>query len=154
MRRLSILILAFTLGCGTQTQKCDQVDHEQAKQLVTDFLIAANERDFEKMKRITTQDYKVYLDGEVFNHDKLVQLINDFPEPVDYMFEDFEFDIDSDCNSAFLSYYCYGIRTENDTVKVKSYDLQSAYIVRVGEELKLSFLHSSTGNKRIVDNTD
>lgn len=145
MRKLSVLFLAITLGCGTQTQKCDQVNQEQAKQLVIDFLIAANESDFEKMKGITTEDYTVYLDGEVFNHDKLVQLIKDFPEPIEYVFEDFEFDIDSDCNSAFLKYFCYGIRTENDTVKVKSYDLQSAHVIRVGHELKLNFVHSSTG---------
>ena len=133
MKILLILILAITLGCGNQTQKCDQVNHKQAEQLVIDFLIAANKSDFEKMKEITTEDYLVYLDGEVFNHDKLVQLIKDFPEPVDYIFEDFEFDINSDYNSAFLKYYCYGLRSDNDTVKVKSYDLQSAYIIREGD---------------------
>ena len=153
MKKLSILIFAMTLGCGTQTQKCDQVNHEDATQWVIDFLIAANESDFEKMKGITTQDYTVYLNGEVFNHDKLVQLIKDFPEPIDYIFEDFEFDIDSDCNSAFLKYYCYGLRTENDTVRVKSYDLQSAHIIRVGDELKLNFIHSSTVSNSIVYNT-
>ena len=106
MKKLSLLILAITFGCGPQTQKCDQVDPKEAEQLVMDFLIAANESDFEKMKSITTPDYKVYLDGEVFDHDKLVQLIIDFPEPVAYIFEDFDFDVDSDCNSASSPAWC------------------------------------------------
>ncbi|MCX2718639.1 hypothetical protein [Lentiprolixibacter aurantiacus] len=152
MKKLSILILAITLGCGTQTQKCDQVDPKQAEQLVIDFLIAANESDFEKMQRLTTQDYTVYLDGEVYNHDKLVQLIIDFPAPAECLFEEFEFDVDSDCNSALLKYYYVETLTKNDT-KVKSYDLQSAHIIRIGDELKLNFIHSTTVNNSAANNT-
>lgn len=154
MKKITLLFLIILVGCGTQTQKCDQVNPEQAKQLVKDFLIASNESDFEKMKKLTTKDYKVYLDGEVFNHDALVQLIIDFPEPAIYSFEDFDFDIESDCNSAFLNYYCYQIRTIDDTVKTKVYDLQSAHIMRIGDTLKLNFIHSTRGNMSPVHQTN
>ena len=147
MKNLLILLLVFTVGCGTQIQKCEKVDSEKVKQEIVDFLKATNESDFEEIENITTQDYLIYLDGEVLNHDEFVGFIKAFPEPIDYKFDDFEFEIETDCNSAFVNYYSRGVRSKDDTSQITVFELQSAYIKRIGNELKLSFLHSTAGKQ-------
>jgi len=144
MKNLLILLLLFTVGCGTQIQKCEKVDPEKAKQVIVDFLNATNVSDFEEIENITTQDYLIYLDGDVLNHDAFVRFIKAFPEPIDYKFDDFEFEIETDCNSAFVNYYSRGVWSKDDTSQITVFDLQSAYIKRIDNELKLSFLHSTT----------
>ena len=72
-------------------------------------------------------------EGEI-NFNELVQFIKDWPEPDEYKFDEFDFEIETDCNSAFIHYY-YG--PDN---------LHSAYLKRVGNELKINFLHSNRIN--------
>ncbi len=86
-----MLLLLFTVGCGTQIQKYEKVDPEKVKQVIVDFLNATNASDFEEIENMTTQDFLIYLDGDVLNHDEFVRFIKAFPEPIDYKFDDFEF---------------------------------------------------------------
>ena len=144
MKNLLILFMLFAFGCGNQTEECEKVDPDQVKQLVVDFLTATNDSNkLEALRNFTTQDYLVYLDGDVLNHDDLVDFIKAFPEPIDYQFNNFDFEIEADCNSAFVHYYARGIRAEDTTSTVFT-DLHSAYIKRMDNELKLAFIHSTS----------
>jgi len=144
MKNLLILFLVFTVGCGFQNKKCNKVDPEQVKQIIVDFLYAANHSDFEELKNITTSDFLVYGDGGVMNFNELVQFIKDWPEPDKYNFDEFDFEIETDCNSAFVNYYYGPPRHVGDSTQIDRYDLHSAYFKRVGNELKLNFIHSTT----------
>lgn len=140
----NLLFLVFIVGCGTQNQKCDKVDPEQVKQIIVDFLYAGNHSDFEKLEDITTQDFIVYGDGGEMSFNDLVQFIKDWPEPDKYNFDEFNFEIETDCNSAFVNYYYSPTGHIRDTAKIDRYDLHSAYVKRVENELKINFLHSTS----------
>jgi hypothetical protein len=144
MKNLLILFLVFTVGCGTQNQKCNKVDPEQVKKVIIDFLYAGNHSDFEVLKNITTSDFVVYGDGGEKNLNELIQFIKDWPEPDNYKFDEFDFEIETDCNSAFINYY-YGPQGRlGNNAQIDMYHLHSAYIIRVGNELKINFIHSTT----------
>ena len=147
MKNLLFLFLVFTFGCGTQNQKCDKVDPEQVKQVIVDFLYAGNHSDFEELKNITTPDFLMYGDGGEMDFNELVQLIKDWPEPDKYKFDEFDFEIETDCNSAFANYYYGPPRHVGDSAQINRYDLHSAYLKRVGNKLKLNFIHSTTGKQ-------
>ena len=147
MKNLLILFLVFVVGCGTQNQECDKVNPDQAKQVIANFLNAGNLSDFEELKNITTPDFLVYLDGEEMKFEELVQFIKDWPEPDKYNFDEFDFEIETDCNSAFVNYYYGPPRHVGDSTQNDRYDLHSAYLKRVGNELKINFLHSTTVKK-------
>ena len=147
MKKILILIVLFTVGCGTQNQKCDKVDPEQVKQVIVDFLYAGNYSDFEKLKNITTADFLLYFDGEEMNLNELIQFIKDWPEPDKYKFDEFDFEIETDCNSAFAKYYYGPPRSDRDSTRVDRYDLQSVYLKRIGNNLKLNFLHLTTAKQ-------
>lgn len=147
MEKLLILFMVFTVGCGTQNQKCNKVDSEQVKQVIIDFLYAGNHSDFEELKNLTTSDFLVYGDGGEMTFNELVQFIKDWPEPDNYKFDEFDFEIETDCNSAFVNYYYGPPDLVEDSTQIESYDLHSAYLKRVGNQLKINFVHSTTVNK-------
>ncbi|NNK83776.1 MAG: hypothetical protein HKO92_11685 [Flavobacteriaceae bacterium] len=144
MKNLFILFLVFTVGCGNINQKYDKIEPEQVKQLIVEFLYAGNQSDFAELKRLTTSDFLIYSNDGEMNFNELVEFIQDWPEPDKFNFNEFDFEIETDCNSAFVNYH-YGptdINSENTQI-----DLHSAYIKRVGNELKINFLHSNTMEK-------
>ena len=144
MKNLFILFLVFTVGCGTQNQNCDKVDSEQAKEVIVEFLYAGNNSDFEVLKNITTSDFLVYGDGGEKNLNELIQFIKDWPEPDKYNFNEFDFEIETDCNSAFVNYYYGPPGHVGDNDQIDRYNLHSVYIKRVGNELKINFIHGTT----------
>ena len=144
MKNLLILFLVFVVGCGTQNQECDKVNPDQVKQVIANFLNAGNLSDFEELKNITTPDFLVYLDGEEMKFEELVQFIKDWPEPDKYKFDEFDFEIETDCNSAFVNYYYGPPGHVGDSTQIDRYDLHSAYLKRVGNEFKINFIHSTT----------
>ena len=68
-------------------------------------------------------------------------------KPDKYNFDEFDFEIETDCHSAFVNYYYGPPRHARDSTKNDKYDLHSAYLKRVGNELKINFLHSTTVKK-------
>jgi hypothetical protein len=147
MKNLVIIFLVFTVGCGNKNQKCDKVDPHQVKQVIVDFLYAGNHSDFEKLRNISTQDFKVYGDDGEWNFNELVQFIKDWPEPDRFNYDEFDFEIETDCNGAFVNYYYGPPGLVRDSIQIDRYNLHSAYIKRVGNELKINFLHSTTGKE-------
>jgi hypothetical protein len=78
--------------------------------------------------------------------DDLVQLISDFPEPDNYDYDSFEFEILTDCNSAFVN-YLYGPTgkiTEGNRMDFSSHSL---YLTGQEEELRIRVLQSTPVRK-------
>ena len=144
MKNLLIIFLVFIVGCGNNDQEINKVNPEQVKKLMVEFLYAGNHSDFEKLKNLTTSDFRMYGDEGEFNFNELVQFIKDWPEPDKFSFDEFDFEIETDCNSAFVNYYYSPTDTDGINSQI---DLHSVYIKRVGNELKINFFHSNTMKK-------
>ncbi len=143
LKLLFALLLIGVAGCVSQKQQCDPIDRELVREVMVDFIHAANYSEFDRLRDLTTTDFLMYGDGREMNYDELVQFIKDWPEPDKYNYHEFDFEIESDCNSAFVKYY-YG-PTDQDVASSEegAFHLHSVYLVAVGTELKVRFLHSS-----------
>ncbi|MBT8394936.1 MAG: hypothetical protein KJN66_08805 [Bacteroidia bacterium] len=140
MKNLLIMVLVFIVGCGNNDQKINKVNPEQVKELMVEFLYAGNHSDFDKLKNLTTEDFLMFGDEGEWNLNDLMQFIKDWPDPDEYSFNEFGFEIETDCNGAFVNYY-YGPIDSDDKDQI---DLHSVYIKRVENKLKINFLHSTT----------
>lgn len=135
-------MILFLVGCAKPTSECEKLDINQSKQVVIDYYQAMSDKNFEAMKSVSTSDFIIYEDGKIWNNDSLISLISTMPEAsVTFDFKDFNFE--TDCNSAFVYYLNHGVITMNDTTRIEYHWIESAYIKKFGEELKLDFLNST-----------
>ena len=135
-------MILFLIGCAKPTIECEKLDSNQVKQVVVNYYDAMSNRDFEAMKTISTPDYIIYENGKVWNNDSLISLINTMPEAI-FTFDFKDFNFETDCNSAFVYYLNHGVITMNDTTRIEYHWIESAYVKKLGEELKLDFLNST-----------
>ncbi len=135
------LILLLT-ACGNAPNPCEKVADEKARKVIVDYFQAISDSDFEALHNLSTPDYVLYEDGLVWNNDSLIQSIRSMPGVViEYEFEAFDFE--ADCNGSFIRYRNHGSVRLNDTTQMDVTWVESAYVRKVGDSLKLAFLHSS-----------
>ncbi len=100
------------------------------------------DKDFEKMKAITTDDFVLFEDGKVWNNDSLINLINSMPDfTAVYSFKDFNINID--VQNANMYYLNHMDLTLNDTTEVKYDWIESATFRKKDGIWKMNFLHST-----------
>lgn len=72
-------------------------DPDKVKRVLLDYFDGIENKDFQKMKDVTTPDFVLFEDGKVFNNDSVVSLINSFPKfSLKYTFNDFHVKMDQD----------------------------------------------------------
>ena len=142
MKNLLFVFILFSIGCTKPTSECVKLDNNEAKQVIVDYYQALSDRNFVAVKTISTPDFIIYDLGLVWNNDSLINLVKSMPEAT-FTFEVKEFNFETDCNSVFLNYLNHGIFNINDTTRLEYHWLESGYVKKVGEELKLNFLHST-----------
>ena len=131
------------VSCQTKHELCQPLDAELAKTTVVDFLHAANYSEFEALRELTSDDFRVFgIDGE-WNFDDLVQFIKDFPGPDPYNYAEFKYTVETDCNSALVTYR-YG--PTDGLTEGAQIDLHSVYLRLENGVLKIKLLHSTTMN--------
>ncbi|MGB0524849.1 MAG: hypothetical protein ACPGJS_17885 [Flammeovirgaceae bacterium] len=134
--------LAFLLfACTPKQESCKQVSSAEAEKVVKDYFIALQERDFEKLHALSTKDYILFDQGFIWNNDSIINVFLKKPTlKINYELKDFN--TQTDCNSAFVSYLNYGVIHLGDTSYNKNWT-ESAAVRRVDGEVKLAFLHST-----------
>lgn len=106
-----------------------------------DYFQALQSHEYEKLYELSTADYILFEQGLIWNNDSIINVFKKNAE-VKYNYSLKEFNIKSDCNSAFVSYINYGVIERGDTTFKKNWT-ESASVRRVNGKLKLEFLHSS-----------
>ena len=135
---LHIAVLLF----GFQGKKKSD-NPEQLKQVLTSYFDGIENRNFDKMKEVTTKDFVLFEDGKVWNNDSIINMIKGMP-PFDakYTFNNFNINMDSENGNMF--YYNHLDAALNDTTKM-TYDwTESATFKKIDGEWKMNFLHSTT----------
>ena len=142
MKNVYFLFVFILLSCAQNRQQHQEVDRLEAQQVILDYFEAIVNKNYDEVKNLSTADYVLYEDGAVWNNDSLILLIQSMPlASIEYEFRDFN--VESDCNGAFINYLNHGILTLNDSTKVDYNWIESAYVKRVGDELKIDFIHST-----------
>lgn len=142
MKNTFVIPLLLLAACGNPPKPCEQVADEEARQVLVDYFRAISDNDFDALKNLSTPDYVLFEDGQIWNNDSLIHAIKRMPEAsVAYELKDFSFK--ADCNGSFVYYQNRGMVTLNDTTRLDLNWVESAYVVRAGDGLKLHMLHSS-----------
>ena len=135
---LTFNLILVLLSCQTKPND----DPEKVKKVLLDYFDGIKNKDFQKMKDVTTSDFILYEDGKVFNNDSLINLINSFPKySVDYTFNEFTINVDQDI--AHMYYYNQGAFILNDTTHLDYKWLESASFRKENDQWKMDFLHST-----------
>lgn len=118
------------------------VNSEEAIQLVTDYFRALENKDFERAKELSTSDYVLYENGAVWNNDSLIKVMQKMsPHTIEYTFNDMI--VVPDYNGAFIHCKNKCTMAFNDSTTNDYSWIESAYVKKEDDQLKLRFLHSS-----------
>ena len=136
---LLIAIVVVLFSCQ-QEKKSDNPD--QLKQVLTSYFDGIENRDFDKMKNVTTTDFVLFEDGKVWNNDSIINMLKGMPPFVaKYTFNNFNINMDSENGNMY--YYNHLDAALNDTTKM-TYDwIESATFKKIDGEWKMNFLHST-----------
>ena len=142
MKTKILLLLALTgimFGCQ-QNKPTDSPD--VLKKVLIDYFDGMKNKDFDKMKSVTTPDFVIFEDGKVWNNDSLINVIKTFPPfKIDYKFDNFNIHIDNSIGN--MHYFNHADMVMNDTIKM-AYDwIESATFVKDSAGWKMNFLHST-----------
>ena len=143
MKTKLLLLLLFALFLFGFQGKKKSDNPEQLKQVLTSYFDGIENRDFDKMKEVTTKDFVLFEDGKVWNNDSIINMIKGMPPFVaKYSFDNFHINIDDKNGNMF--YFNHLDATLNDTTKLKYDWIESATFKKMDGEWKMNFLHSTT----------
>ena len=142
MKTRGILLIVLT-GLMISCQQNKPTDSpEVLKQVLTDYFDGIANKDFDKMKDVTTSDFTLFEDGKIWNNDSIINFIKMFPNStIDYTFDDFNINVDH--SSGNMHYLNHAEFVLNDTVKMQLNWIESATFVKGDKGWKMNFLHST-----------
>jgi hypothetical protein len=143
MKTLIFIILLLVLGVGVSCQSEKQTDDtEGLKRVLEDYFDGITQRDLHQMNAVTTTDFILFEDGNIWNNDSLVNFLNSSHSfDAKWTFEYVRVNIDE--FSGDIVYYNHGDLVFNDTSTIKFDWLESASFRKVDGIWKMDFLHST-----------
>ncbi len=142
MKTKVLLVLTFAgiLFSCHEEKKLD--NPEQLKQVLTSYFDGIKNIDLNEMNKVTTSDFVLFEDGQVWNNDSIYNFLQSMPPfTADYKFDNFNVNIDTEIGNMF--YYNHMDGTMNDTTKLVYDWIESATFKKIDGEWKMNFLHST-----------
>ena len=143
MKTVSFLTFLIALGIlanCSQEKKLD--DPEIIKKVLSDYFDGLKTRDINKLNAVTTDDFKLFEDGKVWNNDSLINALNSF-KSFDGSWTFDNMNVNMDELSGSITYFNHGSFVINDTIKRKPEWIESATFKKIDGTWKMNFLHSS-----------
>lgn len=146
MKNIRILLLfmaGFCLMLACEKEEDEPIDSpELLKQVLFDFYDGIEEMDFDKIKEATTSDFMLYMEGQAWTYDSIVNNLLSYPPySVDYSFDNFNIYIENSVGS--MKYLCRGDFVFGETVMSVSWN-EGATFIKADGQWKMKFLHSTT----------
>jgi hypothetical protein len=140
-RNVLTLVLATRVFASCQSNKTTD-DPEKLKKVLTGYFEGIANKDFAKMKTLTTDDFMLYEDGAVWNNDSaLMNIRRNMPFTVKYKFDNFKIHVDN--ASGDITYINHADFVFGETNK-KSLDwIESATFRKINGEWKMNFLQAT-----------
>lgn len=137
-----LLIVLFS--CNTSHER---VSEEEAKQVVEEFFEALNVDNKNRLLfyNVVTDDFRIYELGNEYNKEEFGELIESFGNVVETQWKLGDWVVSSDVNSAHVSLKNTGkfiLETDSGNVTQHVEWLESAYLVKVNDSLKIKFYFS------------
>jgi len=138
-----IILIAVLLGIVVSCQQKNQTESpELLKQVLFDFSDGLKNKDFDKIKEVTTPDFTAFIDGKIWSYDSIISVLNSYPPyTAEYSFDNFNIDMEN--SLGVMQYYSHADFIFSDTLNLKFDWIESATFTKTDDKWKLSFLHSS-----------
>ena len=150
MRRLTVLVALFlSFGCTEENRFTKQQAIDKVEKFFE--LLDVEVYDSETIQKEITQDFRVFELGEDFTWDQFDRILSPFMQSTvstDWTLSDFRVSLDE--NSAHLSYYNEGVFVASNGEETRSKWLESVYLVREDQQLKLAFLQSDLIDRQVI----
>jgi hypothetical protein len=139
--RISGLAVFFVLLAGCQSSKTTD-DPELLKNALTGYFEGIEQKDFSRMKEVTTDDFILYEDGAIWNNDSaFLNIRGHIPFTVHYQMDSFKINVDN--LSGDMTYINHADFVFKDSTK-KSLDwIESATFRKIGGVWKMNFLQAT-----------
>jgi hypothetical protein len=116
---------------------------ELLKQVLFDFYDGIEVKDYDKIMGATTPDFMLYMEGQAWSYDSIVNALTSYPPySVDYSFDNFNIYIEN--SIGYLKYLCRGDFVFSDTVNFSIIWNESATFIKADDQWKMKFMHSTT----------
>ena len=150
MRRLTVLVALFlSFGCTEENRFTKQQAIDKVEKFFE--LLDVEVYDSETIQKEITQDFRIFELGEDFTWDQFDRILAPFMQSIvstDWILSDFRVSLDE--NSAHLSYYNEGVFVAADGEETRSKWLESVYLVKEDQQLKLAFLQSDLIDQQVI----
>jgi hypothetical protein len=152
MKKITPLLILLIIGCSSQQTSISEADVIETLEGLFEAIDVENKNP-NLIDNYVTQDFILYEDGKKMDKDEVLEFVSGFPmTKSDWELDDFR--ISTDINSAHVSLFNTGIMViQSDSAKVqqKFEWLESAYMVKEDNKLKIKFYFSD--NISIVTDT-
>lgn len=139
-RKTLLMLLLVSLIFGCQEEKKPD-DPEMLKQVLLEYFDGIKNIDLDELKAVTTDDFVLFENGQVWNNDSIYNFLKALPPFVAvYKFDNFNINIDTEIGN--MIYFNHADLTMNDT-EIKYDWIESATFKKVDGEWKMNFLHST-----------
>ena len=143
MKKIATLFILIAIGCTPQQEKISESDVIKTVEGFFEALDVENNNP-DLLDNYVTQDFVLYEVGRKMNKDEFVEFVSGFPL-IESDWELSDFRISTDFNSAHISLFNTGnfvLLTDSAKMQQKYEWLESAYIVREEDKLKIKFYFS------------
>ncbi len=143
MKKIATFFILIAIGCAPQQEKISESDVIKTVEGFFEALDVENNNP-DLLDNYVTQDFILYEVGRKMNKDEFVELVSGFPL-IESDWELSDFRISTDFNSAHISLFNTGnfvLQTDSAKMQQKYEWLESAYIVREEDKLKIKFYFS------------
>jgi len=84
MSLMTILVLLIIMGCRNGNQSCEPMNAMEVKQMMVDFLHAANHHEFDRLEELTTTEFTCYGEEGEWDYDRSVEFDMEWSEPDEF----------------------------------------------------------------------
>ena len=143
------LLLLLSLGCAVE----DPITEQEVISKVHQFfeLLDVDNYDSKRILREVTEDFRIFELGDEFSWEQFDEVLAPFMRTMELTdWELSHFKVAIDVNSAHTSYHNKGTFISSDGTETHSKWLESIYLVREDNRLKLAFLQSELIKREVI----
>ena len=145
-----ILFISFSLFSCTNTSK--PITEDEVRRTILNMLdsFSVESDNMENFKNFVTDDYVLYEMGQIMSADDFIAFAKSFNNiEDDWTHSDMKISIDKNSAHAYFKTKGRFVSLNNGKKELSNYEWhESAYLVRVGDELKIKFYFSDTINQK------
>ena len=144
-----ILFISFSLFSCSNTSK--PITEDEVRKTILNMLdsFSVESDNMENFKNFVTDDYVLYEMGQIMSADDFIAFAKSFNNiEDDWTHSDMKISIDKNSAHAYFKTKGRFVSLNNGKKELSNYEWhESAYLVRVGDELKIKFYFSDTINQ-------